>query len=118
MMSSFSTNDSYRRFLSDIKQRIQQAQIRAMVTVNQQLLLLYWEIGCQIRKRQEESQCSAPDAVSRTIDYLRGSHFMKALQILAKNSPAGRRAIIAVNVELVRKEISNQNYYYFFSEIS
>ena len=55
-MTTLSTNDSYRSLLAEIKQKIQQAQVRAMVTVNQQLLLLYWELGKEILARQEEGQ--------------------------------------------------------------
>lgn len=39
--------------MTSIKQRIQTAQIRAAVAVNQELVLLYWGIGKEILARQE-----------------------------------------------------------------
>lgn len=43
----------YAQLLSAIKQRIQSAQVRSAVAVNQELVLLYWGIGKEIRARQE-----------------------------------------------------------------
>ena len=44
--------DDYKLFFGEIKEAIRQAQIKAMVTVNQQLLHLYWNIGNMILERQ------------------------------------------------------------------
>ena len=46
--------DDYKLFFAEIKQQIQQAQLRAMVTVNQQLLHLYWDMGNMILDRQKK----------------------------------------------------------------
>lgn len=54
-MKKLASNEAYRNFFVDIKQKIQQAQFRATVTVNQQLLVLYWEIGTEIIQRQKKS---------------------------------------------------------------
>lgn len=54
-MPSLSNDSSYKNFLLQVKQRIQQAQVRAMVTVNKELILLYREIGQSILDRQEKS---------------------------------------------------------------
>ena len=52
------TNDllpaDYHTFLQSIKTRVQQAQLRAVVAVNKELILLYWHIGHEIWKRQRE----------------------------------------------------------------
>ena len=42
-------------FITEIKQKIRQAQYEAMKTVNVQLINLYWEIGKSIAERQAES---------------------------------------------------------------
>jgi len=42
----------YARLLEDIKSRIQTAQIRASLSVNRELILLYWQIGESIVERQ------------------------------------------------------------------
>lgn len=44
----------YSHLLTDIKTRIQGAQVRAMLAVNTELLQLYWEIGRLLHARQQE----------------------------------------------------------------
>ena len=41
----------YEDFLRGLKQRIRQAQIRAVLSVNRELILLYWQIGNDILQR-------------------------------------------------------------------
>lgn len=43
----------YDEFLNSLKLRIRQSQTKAMLSVNRELVLLYWHIGWQIMKRQE-----------------------------------------------------------------
>jgi predicted nuclease of restriction endonuclease-like (RecB) superfamily len=43
----------YDEFLRDLKERIRTAQIKAALAVNRELVLLYWQIGCQILARQK-----------------------------------------------------------------
>ena len=45
---------SYPKLLEDIKARIRQAQVRAALSVNRELMLLYWHIGKEILQRQEQ----------------------------------------------------------------
>jgi hypothetical protein len=44
----------YSYLLTDIKTRIQGAQVRALLAVNAELLRLYWEIGQVLHTRQQE----------------------------------------------------------------
>jgi predicted nuclease of restriction endonuclease-like (RecB) superfamily len=46
--------DGYSAWLSDLKSRIHHAQQRASLAVNQELVLLYWQIGQDILQRQAE----------------------------------------------------------------
>ena len=55
-MNNLSTDQSYKLLLAEVKGKIRDAQIRAMITVNQQMLLLYWEIGNLILERQDASK--------------------------------------------------------------
>lgn len=48
----FSSNE-YEHFLAELKQRIRTAQVKAALAVNQELILLYWQIGQEILQRQE-----------------------------------------------------------------
>jgi predicted nuclease of restriction endonuclease-like (RecB) superfamily len=43
----------YSEFLSGLKERIRTAQVRAALSVNRELVLLYWQIGRDIQERQE-----------------------------------------------------------------
>ena len=42
----------YADWLADLKGRIRQARLRASLSVNHELLLLYWQIGTEILERQ------------------------------------------------------------------
>lgn len=44
----------YDDFLRELKERIRQAQIRAALAVNRELILLYWQIGREILLRQRD----------------------------------------------------------------
>jgi predicted nuclease of restriction endonuclease-like (RecB) superfamily len=44
----------YRGLLGDIKTRVRQAQHRAALSANAEMILLYWDIGRMIAARQEE----------------------------------------------------------------
>src|SRR5437867_1778552 len=44
----------YEEFLSDLKQRIRSAQIKAALSVNRELILLYWQLGRAILQRQQQ----------------------------------------------------------------
>jgi predicted nuclease of restriction endonuclease-like (RecB) superfamily len=46
--------DAYEAFLSDLKSRIRTAQIKAALAVNQELVMLYWQIGSRILQQQQE----------------------------------------------------------------
>lgn len=52
--SLFPEVSNYDAFLSTLKQRIRTAQVRAALAVNQELVLLYWQIGREILQRQHE----------------------------------------------------------------
>jgi predicted nuclease of restriction endonuclease-like (RecB) superfamily len=54
MADLISTSKGYQDLLAQLKSRIQQAQIRAAVAVNRELVLLYWGIGKEILHRQAD----------------------------------------------------------------
>jgi predicted nuclease of restriction endonuclease-like (RecB) superfamily len=45
--------EGYPEFIVSLKQRIRSAQVRAALSVNRELVLLYWQIGNDILTRQE-----------------------------------------------------------------
>jgi predicted nuclease of restriction endonuclease-like (RecB) superfamily len=44
----------YDNFLHELKERIRNAQVRAALAVNRELVMLYWQIGQEILRRQQE----------------------------------------------------------------
>ncbi len=46
--------DGYGKFLSEIKDRIQEAQVSALKAVNRQLVSLYWNLGKEIVEKQTQ----------------------------------------------------------------
>lgn len=46
--------DDYKELLQSLKEQISQAQLKAAVAVNNELVLLYWSIGHEILKRQAQ----------------------------------------------------------------
>ena len=52
-MNQQATPMNYADLLNDIKQRIRQAQTRAVLSVNAELIRLYWELGQMLDARQQ-----------------------------------------------------------------
>ena len=48
-------NEQYFRWISDLKQKIQQSQIKAAIQVNSALIEMYWELGKEISERSFEN---------------------------------------------------------------
>ena len=44
---------AYGVLLADLKQRVRRAQVRAALSVNRELVLLYWHIGREILRSQQ-----------------------------------------------------------------
>ncbi len=52
-MNDLARSDDYRKWIVAIKSRVQSAQLKAAVSVNRELLQLYWFLGNQIVEKQE-----------------------------------------------------------------
>lgn len=46
--------EGYDDFLRSLKERIRNAQVKAALSVNREMILLYWQIGCEIVTRQQQ----------------------------------------------------------------
>ena len=69
--------EGYQSLLGDLKERIHAAQARAALSVNRELITLYWQIGRLIVARQEEYGWGT-QVIDRICIRLRneeGSHF-------------------------------------------
>lgn len=60
--------EGYEDFLRDLKQRIRTAQVRAVLAVNRELVLLYWQIGRDIVERQDRAGWGAKIIESLSAD--------------------------------------------------
>jgi predicted nuclease of restriction endonuclease-like (RecB) superfamily len=58
-MGNIFSDKAYKSLLADLKLKIGQAQVRASVAVNQQLILLYWSIGNAIIENQNSKKWGA-----------------------------------------------------------
>lgn len=54
MAELFKCGSKYDRSLRDLKERIRSAQVRAAISVNRELVMLYWGIGREILMRQQQ----------------------------------------------------------------
>jgi len=49
-------SSDYKEWLSDLKSQIKRTQIKASISVNSQLIMLYWDLGRQITEKQETTK--------------------------------------------------------------
>ena len=76
-MSDIVLSADYLSFVEAIKERVRTAQIRASLSVNQELVLLYWRIGKDILNRQERLGWGAKVVVQVAKDLRRAFPEMK-----------------------------------------
>lgn len=71
--------DNYAPLLESLKTRIRQAQVKAALAVNRELVLLYWGIGKDILARQEQEGWGAKVIERLSNDLRRAFPTMKGL---------------------------------------
>jgi predicted nuclease of restriction endonuclease-like (RecB) superfamily len=64
-LTSDALGDDYRTWLAELKQRVERARQRAAMSVNRELVTLYWQIGRDILERQQRQGWGA-----RVVDQL------------------------------------------------
>lgn len=55
-MPGILSNPEYRQWVTDLKIRIRSSQIKAALSVNSELISLYWDMGRMIVQKQEQSR--------------------------------------------------------------
>ncbi len=60
MDSLISSDSAYREWLIELSNRYRSSQIRATVKVNEELLRVYWESGCDIVETSDTYTNSIP----------------------------------------------------------
>ncbi len=89
MSDNIIKTDDYKIFIKQIKDRIQSSQIKAAISVNQEMLKLYWFIGSEIVKNQETSHW--------------GDGFLKQISADLKKEFPDMKGFSVRNLELMRK---------------
>lgn len=56
IMSELIKSIDYKNWITNLKLKIKQSQIKAALAVNSQLILLYWDLGKQIVEKQENAK--------------------------------------------------------------
>lgn len=79
MPAPLSKSTEYQSLLASLKQRIQEAQVRAGLAVNRELVLLYWFIGREILSRQQAQGWGAKVIESLARDLSRSFPEMRGL---------------------------------------
>lgn len=46
-------NEDYKHWITELKSKIKNVQIKASITVNRELLMFYWELGADIINKQK-----------------------------------------------------------------
>jgi predicted nuclease of restriction endonuclease-like (RecB) superfamily len=59
VVDSLSIPEDYNNFIQELKERIRNARLRAALSVNRELVLLYWQIGQDILHRQQQQAWGA-----------------------------------------------------------
>jgi len=55
-VADFVKRSEYRDWLRDLKRQIKTGQIKAALSVNSQMIALYWDLGRQIAEKQEKAK--------------------------------------------------------------
>lgn len=56
-------NDGYKEWLIELKQKIRTVQLKAVVSVNSEMLRFYWELGANIVEKQAGSNWGVNSSV-------------------------------------------------------
>ena len=96
MSKLIKTDNEYKEWIGELKQRIRQSQIKAAVKVNTELLKLYWNLGENIIKKQAETKW--------------GSGFLNQLSADLTETFPDMQGFSKRNLELIRK------WYLFYNE--
>ncbi len=95
-MNKLSASQEYKKWLSKLKSKIKSSQIKAALSVNSELIKLYWEIGKMIVDKQKESRW--------------GSNFIKQIALDLRTEFQGIKGFSQSNIYAMRQ------FYLFYSQ--
>lgn len=110
-MTTELNNKNYAVLLNELKQEINQARIRAHLSVNKEMILLYWKIGNQILKRQKQEGWGAKVIENISKDLRKEFPEMKGLS--SRNLKYMRRfADEYQNIAIVQETLAQITWYH------
>jgi len=80
-LSLFPVDEGYSAFFGELKTLIRAAQLRAALAANQKMVMLYWQIGCEILTRQKQQEWDAKAIEHLAKDLKRKSPRSKGLSL-------------------------------------
>jgi predicted nuclease of restriction endonuclease-like (RecB) superfamily len=81
MGNSLTTDKQYRQWLTEIKQRVQSAQLKAATAVNTALLEFYWGLGADIVQKQKQAVWGSGLLGQLSTDLMAGFPGMKGFSL-------------------------------------
>ena len=96
-MNELFTNTEYKKWLNELKAKIKTSQIKAALSVNVELIHLYWEIGKMIVEKQEKTKW--------------GSGFIKQLSADLKNEFPSMSGFSETNLKYCKR------FYLFYNQL-
>ena len=80
-LSMITHTQSYQSYIQDLKREISRARVKAALSVNRELVLLYWKIGKKILEMQKKEKWGAKVIEQISIDLRKDFPEMKGLSI-------------------------------------
>ena len=88
-MSDLISNNEYQSWLKDLKSYVKYSQIKAKLSVNSQMIFMYWQLGFEINEKIEESNW--------------GSKFIEQLSRDLKNEFPDMKGLSRTNLYAIKK---------------
>lgn len=88
-MHHISSDTEYQAFIAEIKQRYRNAQLKAVSTVNEQMIEFYWDLGKRILAKQKAAKW--------------GSKFLAQISMDIQRDFPGTKGFSVSNLERMRK---------------
>lgn len=80
-MKKLQKEKSYTRWLANLKQKVRNTQLKAVVAVNRELLDFYWELGAEIVSKQTETHWGSKFLPQVSIDLMAEFPEMKGFSL-------------------------------------
>jgi len=91
--TALNLDENYKRFLSEMRERLKSAQIRVAMSINSEQIIFYWKLGSEIIQYQKE--------------YKWGEHFLEQLSHDMRQAFPGMEGFSVRNLQRMRQFARN-----------